>query len=311
MPQISIIVPVYKVEKYLDRCVNSILNQTFTDFELILVDDGSPDLCPKMCDEWAKKDKRIKVIHKENGGAGAARNVALRQVKGDYIGFVDSDDWIAPNMYEYLYSLFQQYPDVQIVQCDAIQTSSENQIVKQQDQMISVWNRKQMLDYFFRIHGEKSNYSIWNKLIKREVLKNFSFIEGTISEDVAANFDFFMNASKMVTSNKILYFYFVNQSGVTKSKVSSKDLEYIDVWKRIAQKVPDEYKKYADINLARANFTILSKMLLSGYNKNDDVVLSRKKQMKQQLRKDFKKLICWKMPVSRKILLLFILIFKF
>lgn len=308
MPQISIIVPVYKVEKYLDRCVNSILNQTFTDFELILVDDGSPDLCPQMCDEWAKKDKRIRVIHKENGGAGAARNVALCQAKGDYIGFVDSDDWIAPDMYEYLYGLFQQYPDAQIVQCDAIQTSSENQIVKQQDQMISVWNRKQMLDYFFRIHGEKSNYSIWNKLIKREVLKNFSFIEGTISEDVAANFDFFMNASKMVSSNKILYFYFVNQSGVTKSKVSSKDLEYIDVWKRIAQKVPNEYKKYADVNLARANFTILSKMLLSGYNKNDNVVLSRKKQMKQQLRKDFKKLMCWKMPISRKMLLIVLII---
>lgn len=88
MPEISIIVPVYKVEKYLDRCVKSILAQTFTDFELILVDDGSPDNCPKMCDEWAKKDERIRVIHKENGGVSSARNAGLRVAVGKYIGFV-------------------------------------------------------------------------------------------------------------------------------------------------------------------------------------------------------------------------------
>ena len=91
---ISIIVPVYKVEKYIDRCVESIINQTYKNIEIILVDDGSPDNCPKICDEWAKKDKRIRVIHKENRGVSSARNVGIDVAKGKYIGFVDSDDYI-------------------------------------------------------------------------------------------------------------------------------------------------------------------------------------------------------------------------
>lgn len=105
MPEISIIVPVYRVEKYLDRCVNSILNQTFTDFELILVDDGSPDRCPFMCDEWGKKDHRIKVIHKKNGGLSSARNAGLEIYQGRYVFFVDSDDWIEKNALDILYNI--------------------------------------------------------------------------------------------------------------------------------------------------------------------------------------------------------------
>ena len=103
--KISVIIPVYKVEKYLDKCVESIVNQTYKNLEIILVDDGSPDNCPAMCDEWAEKDERIRVIHKENGGVSSARNAALEVATGDYIGFVDSDDWIELDMYEYLVSL--------------------------------------------------------------------------------------------------------------------------------------------------------------------------------------------------------------
>ena len=97
-PKISVIVPVYKVEKFLDRCVESIVGQTYENLEIILVDDGSPDNCPSMCDKWAEKDSRIKVIHKENGGVSSARNAALYAATGDFIGFVDSDDWIEPDM---------------------------------------------------------------------------------------------------------------------------------------------------------------------------------------------------------------------
>ena len=104
-PKISVIVPVYKVENFLDRCVESIVGQTYENLEIILVDDGSPDNCPAMCDGWAEKDSRIRVIHKENGGVSSARNAALDIATGDYIGFVDSDDWIEPEMYS---SLIQQ-----------------------------------------------------------------------------------------------------------------------------------------------------------------------------------------------------------
>lgn len=308
MPQISIIVPVYKVEAYLARCIKSILNQTFTDFELILVDDGSPDRCPQMCDEWAKKDSRIRVIHKKNGGAGAARNAALACAEGKYIGFVDSDDWIAPEMYEYLLSLFEKYPQAQIVQCESVQVNSERHTLPKIPEHIELWNQKRMMEYFFRVNGEKSNYSIWNKLIRRDALKNFSFIEGTISEDVAANFDFFSSATWMVSSNKILYYYFVNESGVTKSPVTQKDLEYIDVWNRIAKSVSPEFEEYSKINLARANFTILTKMLVSGYDKSDPKLQAIRVKLKNQLRKDFWKLMQWKMPFSRKIMLIILCI---
>lgn len=109
MPEISIIVPIYKTEKYLNRCVNSLINQTFKNFELILVDDGSPDACPVLCDKWGKRDTRIKVIHKKNGGLSSARNAGLNIAQGKYIGFVDSDDWIEPDMYELLYNAAEKY----------------------------------------------------------------------------------------------------------------------------------------------------------------------------------------------------------
>ena len=100
MSKISVIIPVYKVEKYLDKCIQSVVNQTFTDLEIILIDDGSPDRCPEICEQWAKKDSRIVVIHKKNGGLSDARNAGLNIATGEFISFVDSDDWIAKNMYE-------------------------------------------------------------------------------------------------------------------------------------------------------------------------------------------------------------------
>ena len=101
-PLISVVVPIYKVEEYLQRCVDSIINQTYKNLEIILVDDGSPDSCPKMCDNFAKQDKRIKVIHKINAGVSEARNTGLEYATGDYVGFIDSDDYIHPTMYEKL-----------------------------------------------------------------------------------------------------------------------------------------------------------------------------------------------------------------
>jgi glycosyltransferase involved in cell wall biosynthesis len=108
MPQISIIVPVYKVEKYIDRCVQSIINQTLQDIEIILVDDGSPDTCPGLCDEWSQRDKRIKVIHKQNGGLSSARNAGMKIATGKYIGFVDSDDDVDPDMYMKMYTVAER-----------------------------------------------------------------------------------------------------------------------------------------------------------------------------------------------------------
>src|SRR5690348_8514297 len=126
-PKISIIVPIYDVQKYLFKCIDSILAQTFTDYELILVNDGSPDSCGEICNEFAKKDKRIKVIHKKNGGLSSARNAGLEIAKGEYIGFIDSDDFIHNKMYEILYqnALFHSSD---IIICDFLKVN-EGEVV--------------------------------------------------------------------------------------------------------------------------------------------------------------------------------------
>ena len=156
MPKISVIVPVYKVEKYLDRCVKSIIGQTYPDFELILVDDGSPDKCPQMCDEWAKKDKRIRVLHKENGGLSSARNAGLRVARGEYVHFIDSDDWIELDLYENILNLFKIYTSAQIVQFGSIEVHKQVKI-RQPEERIELYDKNRMFDYFFRVNGEKSN----------------------------------------------------------------------------------------------------------------------------------------------------------
>ena len=123
-PLISVIVPVYKVEKYLDRCINSIVNQTYRNLEIILVDDGSPDNCPAMCDEWAQKDPRIRVIHNPHKGLGSARNTGIDAARGSLIGFVDSDDYVYPNMYQRLYELMTEN-DADLSVCEYTRVDEE------------------------------------------------------------------------------------------------------------------------------------------------------------------------------------------
>lgn len=308
IPEISVIVPVYKVEPYLDRCVQSILRQTFRAFELILVDDGSPDGCPAMCDGWAKQDRRIRVLHKENGGLSSARNAGLAVATGRYISFVDSDDWIEPQMLEYLWNLLQAHPEAQIAQCEAIISKDQTPAQAQPQEEIAVFDQTGMLDYFFRIHGEASNTAVWNKLYARDILQGFSFVP-TLNEDVEASYEFFQRASHMVVSNQKLYHYFVNNTGITRSKFSKKDLDYLAVWDRIVERTRvehPEYLHYAVISRKRANFTMLCKMLSRGFSRDDQEMVDVHRSLKAQVRKDFRLLMGWRMPISRKILLILV-----
>lgn len=308
IPEISVIVPVYKVEPYLDRCVQSILRQTFRAFELILVDDGSPDGCPAMCDAWAKQDRRIRVLHKENGGLSSARNAGLAVATGRYISFVDSDDWIEPQMLEYLWNLLQAHPEAQIAQCEAIISKDQTPAQAQPQEEIAVFDQTGMLDYFFRIHGEASNTAVWNKLYARDILQGFSFVL-TLNEDVEASYEFFQRASHMVVSNQKLYHYFVNNTGITRSKFSKKDLDYLAVWDRIVERTRvehPEYLHYAVISRKRANFTMLCKMLSRGFSRDDQQMVAVHRSLKAQVRKDFRLLMGWRMPISRKILLILV-----
>lgn len=180
---ISVIVPVYNMEDYLARCVESILAQTYQNLEIILVDDGSSDRSPQMCDAYAGRDARIKVIHKANGGLSDARNAGLSQASGAYIGFVDSDDWIEPGMYQMMYGMGRKY-QAQVVICryaeiygDRVEDGSGNNIV--------LLSRDEVLDIYICGHPQYKIYnSVWSKLFKREIIGDTRFPVGRNSEDI-------------------------------------------------------------------------------------------------------------------------------
>lgn len=179
LPLISVIVPVYKVENYLDCCVQSIVNQTYSNLEIILIDDGSPDASGAMCDVWAEKDSRIRVIHQENAGGGAARNAGLDAARGERIAFVDSDDYIAPDCYQYLHTLLEEGAD--IAECDFVETERNDAVFGTDAGEISFYTPLEAM----RCHIRDTAFRqlIWNKLYRRETVGDIRFPIGTKIDD--------------------------------------------------------------------------------------------------------------------------------
>lgn len=214
MPEVSIIVPVYKAEKYLNRCVDSILAQTFTDWELLLIDDGSPDRSGEICDEYAKKDFRIRVIHKENGGVSSARQRGLDEAVGEYTIHVDSDDWVEPNMLEELYKKGKQ-DDADIVICDYFNNIGTKQTICRQCPS-SLEPKQVLIELFQQLHG-----SCWNKLARRVCYKQYGieFPRGiNYCEDLFTWVQFLSHKEvKVAYLNKAFYHYFDNPESITRS----------------------------------------------------------------------------------------------
>ena len=216
MPKISMIVPIYKVEKYLARCIESILSQTFTDFELVLVDDGSPDNCGEICDEYAKKDRRITVIHKENGGLSDARNAgidwAFKNSDSEWITFIDSDDWVNRRYLEVLFNAaIENQVDVSV--CDFLRTSNfENTDIKD-DFICQKWS---VTDFFVE---KNLNFVVaWGKLYKKSLFKKIRYPKGKVHEDEFTTHKLLFQCQKVVFVNSMLYFYFINKEGITAGK---------------------------------------------------------------------------------------------
>ncbi|SES09940.1 glycosyltransferase [Salipaludibacillus aurantiacus] len=202
-PKISIIVPVYKVEPYIRKCINSILDQTFTEFELILINDGSPDNCGKICDEYSKSDERIKVVHKKNGGLSSARNAGLEIAQGDYVGFVDSDDWIEPGMYELLYKMCKENK-CEIGNCSSIVHYKTKTLVNGGHSLL-IHNKSEAMRAM--LESELYDEVVWTKLIKREILENIRFKEGIIHEDTDFTYQVINKSNQVCTIGEPLYHY--------------------------------------------------------------------------------------------------------
>ena len=182
-PLISVIVPIYQVEAYLEECIDSILNQTYRQLEIILIDDGSPDRCGEICDRYARQDHRIKVIHQPNAGLSAARNAGMDNATGEYISFIDSDDYIAPQYYEKMLEGFKQYPDAPIIACLFYQ-DKDGQITR----LSPNWHTIQPVFHSSLTFCEdcllgKMTVAVWNKLFRAELMKDIRFRVGRIFED--------------------------------------------------------------------------------------------------------------------------------
>lgn len=219
---VSIIIPVYKVEPYLDICVQSVIDQTYKDLEIILVDDGSPDRCPQMCDEWGQKDKRIRVIHQKNRGLSGARNTGIREAKGEWIYFLDSDDWIIPECIELMMKLVDNNPDVELVQGGVF--SNDDIYTK----WLSVENKLNVPDYsnnrdwinLMLLKQEILVVTAWNKLIRRDVVldNELFFEEGALNEDEMWSFLLSKYVTSVAICKKNTYYYNIRKGSIVKNQ---------------------------------------------------------------------------------------------
>ena len=222
---ISIIVPIYNVEPYLRRCVDSLLRQTYEDFELILVDDGSPDGCGAICDAYAAADYRVRVIHKPNGGLSDARNAGMEMAEGQYIAFVDSDDWVAP---EYLARLLAalEGSNADICECDVFRTEGENPASAAAQSPREVFHTAAALEQL--VHDGVFRQHVWNKLYRREVINHICFPKGKTNEDEFWTYQVFGNAKRVVKIRDVLYFYFQRPGSIMGQSYSLKRLDALE-----------------------------------------------------------------------------------
>ena len=284
MAIISIIVPVYNAEKYLSRCIDSILRQTFADFELILVNDGSSDKSKEICEKYSGSDPRIKLINQKNSGVSAARNTGLDNASGEYIGFVDSDDFIEKNMYEELYNILKKTgADISVCGIKDVFSEETGNFQKSENKVLT-FDVKSALECI--LSGKLLTMYSVNKLYKRELFENLRYPVGKIYEDTVLSVQIFSKCNKIAYSPAILYYYFRNPGSITFQKFSMKDMDIIDsgdfVFDFIRKNFPD-LMRAAKYRRCWSYLYVLDKMILCGMNKNDKEYYKIKKFIKRNI----------------------------
>ena len=237
---ISIIIPVYKVEKYLEKCIESVLKQTYTNLQIILVDDGSPDNCGKICDEYAKKDSRIEVIHKANGGLSDARNVGISNANGEYIQFIDADDYTANNMLEDLVNIARMYnPDVIVNGIEKINEKNES-VGKISPIFDGMTDIDKFMENFAEVQKQTGIYGyVHNKFIRKSIIENNNLLfdkDIWLAEDLDFCLDLYKNISNIYFCKDIYYYYL--QEAENSSTTSNKKHDYLQQGKIILKVVP-------------------------------------------------------------------------
>lgn len=225
-PLISVVIPVYKAEKYLDKCITSVVSQTYKNLEIILVDDGSPDRCGELCDKWAEKDDRIKVIHKENGGAADAKNAGLKEIKGEFFGIVDSDDFIAPDMYEYLYNLIVKYgADIADSQICKVDSFEEAERADRGSDTVTEYTAEEALSEL--MNDRKIRQTPCNKLYRSSTAEGIFFVKGKYIDDEYWTYKVIGNCGKYVFTERYCYYYLQHGESAMGRAYSLKRLDAI------------------------------------------------------------------------------------
>lgn len=253
-PLISIIVPVYQVEAYLDRCVESLLAQTYENLEIILVDDGSPDRCPQICDTYAEKDRRVRVIHQENAGLSGARNTGIDAAKGEYLAFVDSDDYVSENFVRVLYDLLQE-TGCAVSQCRFSYVQGEP-LKDEANRDYQIYRGECLLARLYGPEDEATCFVVaWNKLYRKELFDKIRYPVGRIHEDEATTYRLFHEAKKLAYTRRPLYGYYTDNKGSITAVFSRKRLQWLTAHEeRITffakhgyeKLLPDAYRKLCD-----------------------------------------------------------------
>lgn len=261
-PILSIIVPVYNVEEYLPKCLDSICNQSFKDFELILVNDGSTDNSYNICNAYSKKDKRIIIVNKQNGGLSSARNAGIELATGEYIGFVDSDDWIDLDMYELLINNIKKN-DADIAICNDKKVVNKNVLSSTNTNKVRVYSQEKAIEAL--IEGVHFQEYAWNKVYKRTLFTDIRFPEEKLYEDVFVMYKLFLKSCKIIHIDSAKYYYLQRNGSILNSCFSIKKMDLIEACEKRHKDiicVYPNFKKKSNIALLNANLDIINQIVL-------------------------------------------------
>lgn len=295
---ISVIIPVYNVEKYIERCVKSVLDQTYKDFEILLINDGSTDNSKKICEKLADEYKQIKLINQENQGVSVARNIGIIKAKGDFLTFIDSDDFINKNYLKILWNNLLKY-EADISCCDYYRTKNMPKYEMKISDEISVFEKDKVIKFYL----EKELTAPWGKLYKKKLFNEIYFPVGKRHEDITTIFKVILNANKLIYTDSKLYFYYKNMSSFTKQKFSEKSFDLIDAWNEVyilSRKYSHEIQKLAEFRLYKSYFTLLGVIAYYGFDKS--IELEEQNNIQKKLLHKFKEYFSFRKIILTKYL---------
>ena len=285
-PAISVMIPVYNSESFLRRCVDSATAQTFRDIEILLIDDGSTDSSGQLCDALARTDNRIRVIHRKNGGVADARNTGLDHARGEYLIFLDSDDYIDADMLETLYGLALKY-ETKIAACTIADHFKAREIKEQGDKVYLLSPQEMMKNILLR---KMNNYSVCTKLIHRDLCKSHRFCTGKTYEDVRYMPGLLLQVERIALIDRPMYHYWHRSGSICSSAFSEDDLMHIEAHQYVLEQVREHWPSLEDIAVFRcrwAQFLLLDKLLMSPAPANNPLL----RQTVSDLRRSWKEIV--------------------